>query len=234
MKRIIFHHKGIEQSPLKDAIIIDNTKSDLDHRLWSELAGYKLLYDKITTEKDENGMALWNDFDFISLNHYRRIMDTDICDRIAIPVPFALPEPVFAQYSIFHNLDDLKTSGDALKAKYPHLVPMYEQVLNSNTLIPYTIGIMTVSQFKDYWSFLYTVLSEVLNIMKISTYEEMLEHVKNNTGYIGEKKDQRPEYQARVLSFLAERLSTLYWFAISKQVPVFPARVKLLEEGQKI
>jgi hypothetical protein len=231
MERFIFTHKDCE---IPGYTVIDNRKSPLDHRLWSELAGYKLLYDMLAEEKNEIGMKKFSDNDFISLNHYRRTFDMDICNRTAIPAPYSLPEPLFAQYGRFHNLDDLKTSGIALKTKYPHLLPHYEAVLNGNLFIPYTIGIMTVSTFRDYFSFLYNVLSEVLKIMNISTYEEMLEHVKNSTQYIGEGKDQRPEYQVRVLSFLAERLGTAYWLYASKQIPVFPAKVNLLEEGQKI
>lgn len=231
MERFIFTHKDCE---IPGYTVIDNRKSPLDHRMWSEIAGYKLLFDMLSEEKNEIGMKKFSDNDFISLNHYRRIFDTDICNRTAIPAPYSLPEPLFAQYSRFHNIDDLKTSGIALKTKYPHLVPHYEAVLNGNLFIPYTIGIMTVATFRDYFSFLYNVLSEVLKIMNISTYEEMLEHVKNCTQYIGEGKDQRPEYQVRVLSFLAERLGTAYWLYASKQIPVFPAKVNLLEEGQKI
>lgn len=47
-------------------------------------------------------------------------------------------------------------------------------------------------------------------------------------------RDNKPEYQVRILSFLAERLATLYWTHCSQQVPVFPAKVNLLEEGMSI
>ena len=69
--------------------------------------------------------------------------------------------------------------------------------------------------------------------INVKTYEDMLERVKLNPKYKGHA-DDRIEYQARIPSFLAERLSTLYWIFCSKQCPIFPGKVKLLEEGQKI
>jgi hypothetical protein len=95
------------------------------------------------------------------------------------------------------------------------------------------MGVMPVNQFKDYFTFLYTVLTKTMEKLNIKTYEEMTERVKNNTKYRGHA-DDRVEYQSRVPSFLAERLSTLYWIYCSKQCPIFPAKVLLLEKDQKI
>lgn len=231
MKKIVFYHKNIKQSPLKDAILINNANSDLDHRMWSELAGYKLLYDMINTKDDINE---WHPFEFISLNHYRRIFDENITNKTIIPIPMIIPCTLSNQYAIYHNINDLKIMESVVKTKYPYLSENFDKVMNGNILIPYTIGIMPVNQFKDYWCFLYDVLSEVLKVMNISTFDEMLNKVKNDNNYIGEYKNEKPEYQARVLSFLAERLSTLYWFYLSDLIPIYFGKVKLLEENQII
>ena len=131
------------------------------------------------------------------------------------------------QYGACHNIKDLSICGQALKETFPQLVPQFEHVLNSNIIIPYIIGIMPVGQFKDYFEFLYKVLCNVLEKIGCKTYEELLEHVKTTEGYNVkmEDRDNRPEYQVRIVSFLAERLSTLYWLQCSKQVPVFPAQI---------
>lgn len=231
MKKIVFYHKNIKRSPLKDAILINNANSDLDHRMWSELAGYKLLYDMINTKDDINE---WPPFEFISLNHYRRIFDENITNKTIIPIPMIIPCTLYNQYAIYHNINDLKIMESIVKTKYPYLSENFDKVMNGNVLIPYTIGIMPVNQFKDYWYFLYDVLSEVLKVMNISTFDEMLNRVKNDNNYIGEYKNEKPEYQARVLSFLAERLSTLYWFYLSDLIPIYFGKVKLLEENQMI
>ena len=66
------------------------------------------------------------------------------------------------------------------------------------------------------------------------TYEETLEIFKRREVPKNEGRDNRPEYQARWLSFISERASTIYWKFCSQSVPVFPMKINLLEEGQKI
>ena len=221
MIKVTFTHKPIET----DGLVIDNTKSPLDHRLYSEIAGFKILFDMIEKGeiKDE----------WISLNHYRRAIDPDCTGRIYIPEPMILKNTVGQQYDMYHNIDDLILCGQAMKETHPHLVPWFETVINGNMFIPYNMGVMPVNQFKDYFTFLYTVLTKTMEKLNIKTYEEMIERVKNNAKYRGHA-DDRVEYQSRVPSFLAERLSTLYWIFCSKQCPVFPAKVLLLEKDQKI
>ena len=221
MIKVTFTHKPIET----DGLVIDNTKSPLDHRLYSEIAGFKILFDMIEKGeiKDE----------WISLNHYRRKMDPDCTGRIYIPEPMILKNTVGQQYDMYHNIDDLIICGQAMKETHPHLVPWFETVINGNMFIPYNMGVMPVNQFKDYFTFLYTVLTKTMEKLNIKTYEEMTERVKNNAKYRGHA-DDCVEYQSRVPSFLAERLSTLYWIFCSKQCPVFPAKVLLLEKDQKI
>lgn len=221
MIKVTFTHKPIET----DGLVIDNTKSSLDHRLYSEIAGFKILFDMIEKGeiKDE----------WISLNHYRRMMDPDCTGRIYIPEPMLLKNTVGQQYDIYHNIDDLILCGQAMKETYPHMVQWFETIINGHMFIPYNMGVMPVNQFKDYFVFLYTVLTKTMELMNIKTYEEMTEHVKNNAKYRGHV-DDRVEYQSRIPSFLAERLSTLYWIYCSKQCPIFPAKVILLEKDQKI
>lgn len=221
MIKVTFTHKPIET----DGLVIDNTKSPLDHRLYSEIAGFKILFDMIEKGeiKDE----------WISLNHYRRAMDPDCTGRIYIPEPMILKNTVGQQYDMYHNIDDLILCGQAMKETHPHMVPWFENVINGNMFIPYNMGVMPVNQFKDYFTFLYTVLTKTMEKLNIKTYEEMTERVKSNAKYRGHV-DDRVEYQSRVPSFLAERLSTLYWIYCSKQCPIFPAKVLLLEKDQKI
>ena len=222
MIKVTFTHKPDTKS---DGLIIDNTKSPLDHRMFSEIEGFKILFDMIEKGEIKD--------DWISLNHYRREMDSDCTGRIYIPEPMILPCSVGQNYDLCHNIDDLILCGQVMKETHPHLVPWFENVINGRMFIPYNMGVMPTSQFKDYFTFLITVLSKFMEKINVKTYEDMLERVKLNGKYKGHQ-DDRVEYQARIPSFLAERLSTLYWIFCSKQCPIFPAKVNLLEEGQKI
>lgn len=232
--KIIFTHKAT--TPVEDFDIIDNTTSELDHRLWSEIAGFKIIFDKLNqySEEVKNGVRdpvnRW-----LYLNHYRRRFDDDCYQRIYVPQPMFFQCSLAQQYDYYHNIEDLKLCGQALKEMYPTLTGSFEQTLNGNMLIPYIIGIMPEGQFMDYFNFLHTVLSRTLELMGCKTYEDVMKRVTEGD-YVRENKGRNndPKYQARILSFLAERLATMYWKNVSLQAPVFPAKINLLEEGQTI
>lgn len=228
MKKIVFHHKPIEKE--QDGIIyIDNTQSEYDHREFSEIAGFKILQEIIDGNK-------WKDEEYLSLNHYRREFDDKDCyNRTYIPQPMFLPTTVAAQYAMYHSIEDLRLCGQAVKEEFPNLVQPFEQVLNGNMFIPYNMAILTVSQFKDYSNLLFKVLENLHKKIGTETYEDRLDYIKRHSDlYTGEQKNNDPVYAARIESFCAERLSTFYWIYVSRQMPVFPCKVNLLEENQKI
>lgn len=222
---IIFTHKPI--TPPSGYEVIDNTTSDLDHRLWSEMAGMKIVYDKLAqyTEEVKAGTRNPNEH-WLYLNHYRRRFDCDCYRRIYIPQPMFFQCSLAQQYDYFHEIEDLKACGQALKEMYPTLVGSFEQTLNGNMLIPYIIGIMPEGQFMDYFNFLHTVLSRTMEIIGCKTYDDVMKRVTEGN-YVRDNKDRNndPKYQVRILSFLAERLGTMYWKNIAMQTPVFPAQL---------
>lgn len=230
MKKFVFHHKPVENFPLSGFDFIDNTQSTLDHRLYSEIAGYKVLLERILKEPEN-----FPDNSFISLNHYRRVFDIDAVNRIYVPAVIPINGTIAQYYAAYHNLDDLNTMYMALVELYPHLKDFGKVVLESPTFIPYNMAVLTVAQFKDYMAFMENVLSLTLKKMNIENYDQMVEYIKAHPEkYSGGPKNNDVNYQARVLSFLAERLSTIYWIFCSRQTPVFPANVLLLEAGQSI
>ena len=218
MHKYILTHKDME--PVNGFEIIDNRENkELDHRIWSELAGMQMVYDIVMKNKYDDG-------EFISLSHYKRRIDPDCVNRFYVPQPMVLPTTVAAQYAVYHNIEDLKLCGQAVKDEFPHLVQPFEQVLNGNIFIPYNMAILTVSQFKDYWNFLFKVLDNLHKKIGTETYENRLDYVKRHPEwYTGKDKNNDPVYAARIESFCAERLSTFYWIYVSKQIPVFPASV---------
>ena len=218
MHKYILTHKDME--PVDEFEIIDNRDNkELDHRIWSELAGMQLIYDIVIKNKYE-------DSEFISLSHYRRRIDPDCVNRFYVPQPIVLPTTVAAQYAVYHNIEDLKLCGQAVKDEFPHLVQPFEQVLNGNIFIPYNMAILTVSQFKDYWNFLFKVLDNLHKKIGTETYEDRLDYIKRYPEkYTGKDKNNDPVYAARIESFCSKRLSTFYWIYVSKQMPIFPASI---------
>ena len=234
MKRYIFTHDDNFVAP-EGYETINNKHSDLDHRIWSELAGYKMLFDKINSEKAENGMLAFDDNDWICLNHDHRYFDKDYCNRHTVAAPMVMDHSLAQQYAFYHNIEDLKLCGQSLKEEFPHLVKNFENCLNANVFIPYTICITTVGQFKDYWNFLFRVLSNFHKKLGDHDYEGRLEFVKSHPElYTGDGKDNRPEYQSRIEAFLCERLATMYWGLCATRFPVFTATIQFTREGETI
>lgn len=223
MHKYILTHKDME--PVEGFEIIDNRKSYLDHRMFSEIAGYKILFNMLN-EKNDDGSAKYGDNEWISLNHYRREFEKDAMDRTYVPQPLQLPCSVAEHYATYHNIEDLKLCGQAVKEEFPNLVQAFEQVMNGNIFIPYNMCITTVSQFRDYSNFLFKVLDNLHKKIGTETYEDRLDYIKRYPEkYTGENKNNDVVYQARIESFCSERLSSFYWLYVSKQIPVFPAKI---------
>lgn len=226
MRKFIFTHKDVELEGYE--VIRNYANTECDHRMFSEIAGYKLLLNRINSKDDPLKLI---DTEFISLNHYRRVFDKDVCNRMYVAQPMVMPCTIAQHYQQYHNLDDLIRCGHILKELFPHLVKNFENCINSNIFIPYNMCICTVAQFKDYMSFICPILDK----FKPESYEARIEYINaNKDKYTGEYKNNDPAYAARIESFLAERLSSFYWIYLSSQIPVFPAKVNLLEKGQKI
>ena len=193
--------------------------------MFSEIAGYKILLDMLN-EKNEDGSAKYGDNEWISLNHYRREFEKDAVDRTYVPQPLQLSYSVATQYAVYHNIEDLKLCGQAVKEEFPNLIQAFEQIMNGNIFIPYNMCITTVSQFRDYSNFLFKVLDNLHKKIGTETYEDRLDYIKRYPEkYTGENKNNDPVYQARIESFCSERLSSFYWLYVSRQIPVFPAKI---------
>ena len=237
--KFVFAHKDIEV-PEGYTLIDTRANKELDHRLYSEVAGIDLLVKKLKkAEKqkaDDKTGKTNQDFPpiWIQLNHYRRYMDIDCNNRTYVASPMIFPYSVAQQYASLHFIEDFKQMFEALKLLYPSMVQFAERVVNENIFIPYNICNIQYSQFMDYSKFLLDVLKKTHELNGNHTYEETLEIMKRREIPKVEGRNNEPEYQARYLSFLSERLSTVYFRYISQQIPVYPAKINLLEKDQKI
>lgn len=227
--KLIFTHSDVTCP--KGYELVDNRKSEIEHRMWSEWAGiYSTVkrFGQLQKDKEADTTGKTNtDFPpiWIQTNHYRRIMDPDCVNRTYVAQPIVLQGSLAQQYAACHFIEDLELMGKALKECYPNMVQVSEQVLNGNIFVPYNIVNCQYNQFMDWTQFVMTVLNKVAEYMGNPDYDKMKEIVSNRNVPTVEGRNNDIDYQCRVYSFLSERLSTIYWLTAAKQMPIFPAAI---------
>lgn len=227
--KFIFSHKDITCPAGYE--LVDNRKSELDHRLWSEWAGIHSIMKKFKqTEQEKAADKTGNTHAsfppiWVQTNHYRRYMDKDCSNRTYVSQPIVLQGSVAANYASCHFIEDLQTMCKAIGECYPSMVQVSEQVLNGNILIPYNIVNCQFNQFMDWATFVITVMKKVAEYMGNPTFEQMKEIISKREQPKNDGRNNDVAYQSRVYSFLSERLSSIYWLAVAKQIPVYPAKI---------
>ena len=234
--KIILSHKDIEV-PDGYTLIDNRENKELDHRLYSEVAGIDLLFKKFKEaekqkSEDKTGKTnaafppIW-----VQTNHYRRTMDKDCCNRTYVSQPIVLNCSVAQNYAACHFIEDLEIMGKAIKTCYPNMVQVAEQVINGNILIPYNIVNLQYGQFCDWAQYLITVLKKAHELAGNHNYDDTVEIMKRREIPKFEGRNNDPVYQARWLSFLSERISTIYFMAAAQKMPVFPAAIIKSDEA---
>lgn len=210
--------KGVTVTNWKNVEYFDN---GLDNRMWSEIAAMKWIADNSTE-------------DWIQINHYRRILDEFPC-HCCMAEPMVFQNMNLAQhYSLYHNIDDLSICSGIIKELYPDLYNIWIQTLNSNVFIPYNMVQLPKDCFKDYMTKMYTILSKILELYLIGNYEDMLKYIESKPVY-SENNNARntdPVYQARLIAFLSERITTWYMNCLTASNAVlYPCRVTKYENA---
>ena len=175
---------------------------------------------------------LMKDADYIGFNHYRRlfriedlndIAEYDVID--AKPIPMVLNIGYFTGspflnyvitdikngYAICHKIEDWNKM-EALLKKTPYYVDFEEWSKQNSLTSPCNMFIMKKKIFEEYCEFIFPILFE-------------LEKQVDFTGY--------DNYQKRQLSFLAERLTSLFLFVKKQQGYKFKTIDTLLFECWK-
>lgn len=175
---------------------------------------------------------LMNDADYIGFNHYRRlfriedlsdISEYDVIDSKPIqmlfnmsyftgsPIKSIVSTDIKSGYAICHKIEDWNKMEELLK-KTPYYVE-FECWSNQNCLTsPCNMFIMKKKIFEEYCEFIFPILFE-------------LEKQVDLTGY--------DNYQKRQLSFLAERLTSLFLYVKRQQGYKFKTVDTLYFEGWK-
>lgn len=167
---------------------------------------------------------LWKNYqlkDWVGICHYRRFfdfienvpnMDEEDCD-VMLATPLQVSAPLYKQYSICHNSKDMDVINNLLFSKYNVPIDVINDVFfNQTYLYPCNMFIMRKEHFKEYCSFIFNILQDLLNTYKLNTMEDIVNHVENNKkNYLKSfYPNNTVEYQSRFGGFLSERLLNLW------------------------
>lgn len=210
--------KGVK---IKNWTNVEHFDNGLDNRMWNEIAGMKYIAD---TSNEE----------WIQINHYRRIID-------AIPTKCCIAEAKYLnkiniaqQYALCHNEKDLAICSGIVKELYPEYYNIWLQTLQSNIFIPYNIVQMPRDCYKDYMEKMCKILQKFMEICGINNYADMVNHIKADPTYTDKNgiRNIDVNYQARLVSFLSERITTWYinCLAYSNAV-IYPCRISKYENA---
>ena len=137
---------------------------------------------------------------YIGFNHYRRIFKTiKLPDNDSCQILRTYNFNIYSQYQTAHNKQDIDTALSILDNNYGTDNPYSKHIRHDNTLIGNCCFIMTWDNFIKLCDFMFPILFELDK--QFNTHlnkQEYLARYNNDT------------YQARVLSFIAERLISAY------------------------
>lgn len=197
--------KDIKNNSSLEMIKID---SELDDRMWSELASIYHIWKHPEMQAD-----------YIGLCHYRRYFDfmNDIPETFEKPI---VPKRIgstfnnYISYDICHNSKDLFGIMRIIYNDYKDYFPAIRVMSDSHFYFPYNMFIFTKELFNTYCEFLFGVLLQFDKKIKVNNdYSKMLEHIGDYRElYVerGSYPNNTYEYQARLYGFLAERMSTAF------------------------
>lgn len=114
---------------------------------------------------------------------------------------------VLFHYSTYHNICDYYIIRQIITNLYDITIDNIKKC--EDYLIPRNIFIMPSDKFHDYCEFVSSVIDEYMKFMRFDSYETILNHVKNNWEFYN-KQETTPEYQARIVAYLVERITTIF------------------------
>lgn len=141
--------------------------------------------------------------DYIGLSQYRRYF-TDIPPHKTV-LPKPIKKNLELQYAKCHNLDDLRACESIIDRLFPEYATDYALI---DVIYPHNMFVMSSEDFKEYARFVLGVLRMFCLENNLTTDDDVIEHVKRN---IKHYYNRDVAYQSRLLGFLLERLSTIFY-----------------------
>ena len=175
--------------------------------------------------------------DYIGLMHYHRILKlgtepNDVPDMetlfnncsLVIAKPFNTGY-VYGQYEQCHNIEDLNTVIEIILKDYEEYADACNAVMSNGWLFICNLMIMSAADFRDMCEFVFGVLfkfCEKRGIDRTSddSFYEYIDRDISKYKKLHKKDDTTFREQARVCSFLAERLVSI-WIAKNRPVMKF-------------
>ncbi len=169
---------------------------------------------------------LWKNYplkEYVGTAHYRRFFD--FIDNIpnldnlfktydAILPKFDLWTTVKNQYTLNHNLKDLNKIIEIINEYYPEYSDAAKTFIDGDNFIPCNIFIMKKEMFNEYCEFVFGVLDKYNAIMgfenDLDVFNWVINHFEDYTSNRVGMLYSIP-YQARIQSFLLERISNIFY-----------------------
>lgn len=159
--------------------------------------------------------------DYVGFCHYRRFFSfyddipsvQDILKGHDIVVNNQIKTNMKSQYASCHNESDYNLMVRIVKDLYR--ISNKEMALYEKSVIPCNIFITNKDMFYRFCEFQSSVIDEFLKQMNFKTYEDVVNHVNKNK-HIYTHVSQA--YQSRLIAFLIERISTIFFKKYSKNL----------------
>lgn len=161
--------------------------------------------------------------EYIGTAHYRRFFDfldnipnlDEIFKTHDVILPkFELWSPIYEQYKTSHNIKDFDMVIDIIKDIYPEYYEETIKNINSKDLKLCNIFIMKKDMFKKYCEFVFNILDEYNKRMGFKNDLDVFNWVSNHIEEYCYGKSgllYSVPYQARIQSFLMERIGNIFY-----------------------
>ena len=231
-------HKDFSEYPHNDCYkIIAGENDNISDKDIEVLREYDNKYTPIQRSMSETSRIyyIWQNYvntDYVGICHYRRYFsfydNTDYInwfisreyDKNNKSVIVVKPDDVVVsnQYETWHNINDYITIKNIIKNKYN----LSDSVLNSTEIGFYkcNMSIMHRNDFDEYCKFLFGVLDEFIKFRNFTDMKSIGDYIIKNYLYYSHHGTQT--YQERILAFLAERISNIFFKIYFQEFHVLP------------
>lgn len=173
----------------------------------NDLKPLELSYSEGYSIKEIYLNLLYNNAEWIGINHYRRYFDITPKDTNNTILPVPLNFNMHMQYAACHNINDLIKVEQIIDTFFPEYKTDYN---NINVLFPCNMFVMKKYDFKDYYNFVFGVLKIFSQQNGLYTDADVKRYVESNRKYY-RYPNFDINYQSRLHGFLMERLSTIFF-----------------------